>query len=332
MKSVFKLLLLALLLAPGAVGPAVAQNKGVIVVANDLPITDYDITQKLNLLKVLGSDVSGASRKEILNSLVDDVVKIAEAKRLNAAATAGDVNGQISRIAKNLKMDSEGLLGKLKGRGVDAEFFRRYVSAQIGFGRVLGILKKKPNEAKVSDADVDRKMAEIKSNANAQMNKILADPRMKAVTVLSIIQFDLPVEGDDPGLLQARAVETQQVIKQFKSCKNPRAAAAGVFNVKVGKVIDADATKVPAELRQALTAKGPGHAIGPLRGKNSLQVIGYCGSRKITPPKPKFDLPTREQIRNSLENQKYALAEQEVLRDARKHVYIEYRDKSYAQQ
>jgi peptidyl-prolyl cis-trans isomerase SurA len=332
MISFFRFLLLALALVFSAMVPAVAQNKGVIVVANDLPITDYDITQKMNLLKVLGTDVSGAGRKEILNSLVDDVVKIAEAKRLNAAPTAGEVNGQIGRIAKSLKMDSEALLGKLKGRGVDAEFFRRYVSAQIGFGRVLSILKKKPEEAKVSDADVDRKMAEIKSDFNAQMNKIMADPRMKAVTVLSIVQFDLPVESDDPALLQARAVETQQVIKQFKSCKNPRAAAAGVFNVKVGRVIDADATKVPAELRQALTSKGPGHAIGPLRGKNSLQVIGYCGSRRITPPKPKFEMPTREQVRNSLENQKYGLVEQEVLREARKRVYIEYRDKSYAQQ
>ena len=61
-------------------------------------------------------------------------------------------------------------------------------------------------------------------------------------------------------------------------------------------------------------------------------MIGYCGSRKITPPKPKFEMPTREQVRNSLENQKYVLVEQEVLREARKRVYIEYRDKSYAQQ
>ena len=332
MKSFFKLVLLALLLAPGAMGPAAAQNKGVIVVANDLPITDYDITQKLNLLKVLGTDVSGASRKEILNSLIDDVVKIAEAKRLNAAPAAGEVNGQISRIAKSLKLDSESLLSKLKGRGVDAEFFRRYVSAQIGFNRVLGILKIKPQESKVSDADVDSKMAEIKGKANAQMNKILADPRMKPITVLSIVQYDLPVESEDPGLLQARAVETQQVIKQFTGCRNPRAASAGVFNVKVGKVVEADASKVPAELRQALTSKGPGHAIGPLRGKNSLQVIGYCGSRKITPPKPKFDMPTREQVRNSLENDKFSSVERQVLKDARKRVYIEYRDKSYAQQ
>jgi peptidyl-prolyl cis-trans isomerase SurA len=327
-KAVFVALVLALAVAPGAT----AQSKGVIVVANDLPITDYDITQKMNLLKVLGSDVSGAPRKEILQGLINDVVKLSEARRLNVSPSPGDVDSYIGRIAKGLKMEPEGLMSKLKERGVAPEFFRRYVSAQIGFNRALSVLKKTPKKEEVSDAEVDRKMAEIKSKANAQMNKIMSDPRMKGVTVISIVQFDLPVEGDDPGLLQARAIESQQVVKQFKSCKNPRSAAAGVFNVKVGKVVEADANKIPAELRKALTSRGPGHAIGPLRGKGSLQVIGYCGTRKITPPKPNFEMPTREQVRNSLENAKFAEAEEEVLKEARKRVYIEYRDQSYATQ
>jgi peptidyl-prolyl cis-trans isomerase SurA len=333
MKRFFQFLPIALVLAFALAAAALGQNKGVIVVANDLPITDYDITQKINLLKVLGSDPSRMSRKEVLQSLVNDVVKLAEAKRLNVSPSNGEVDGQIGRIAKNLKMDSAGLLGRLKERGVATEFFRRYVSANIGFNRVIGIKNKDApkKKAEVSDADVDRKMAEIKGQMNAQVSKIMADPRMKGVTVLSIIQFDLPVETDDPGLLQARAIEAQQVAQQFKSCKNPRAAASGVFNVKVGKVVDADASKVPPELRKALTSAGVGRAIGPLRGPKGLQVIGYCGSRKIAPQKPKFDMPTRDQVRNVLENEQYAKVEEQFLKDARKHVYIEYRDKSFAQ-
>lgn len=332
MKNILKTAALVLALAVLPLTPAMSQNKGVIAVANDLPITDYDISQKINLLKVLGSDTSRMSRKEILQSLINDVVKLAEAKRLNASATTGDVTGQIGRIAKNLKMDGDGLLSKLKERGVAPEFFRRYVAAQIGFNRVIGISKKQPEKAVVTDADVDRKMAEIKGQMSAQVSKIMADPRMKGITVLSIVQFDLPIENDDPGLLQARAIEARQVVTQFKSCKNPRAAAAGVFNVKVGKVVDADASKVPPELRKALTGAGAGRAIGPMRGPKGLQVIGYCGSRKISPPKPKYEMPTRAQVRSALENEKFAEVENEILKDARKRVYIEYRDQSFAQQ
>jgi peptidyl-prolyl cis-trans isomerase SurA len=334
MTSILKALplVLALATAPLAALPAVAQNKGVIVVANDTPITDYDITQKINLLKVLGSDPSRMSRKEVLQSLVNDVVKLAEARRMRVDPPPGEVDGQVSKIAKNLKMDSDGLYKRLKERGVAQEFFRRYVAAQIGFNRVISVQNKKAKKADVSEADVDRKLAEIKSQFSAQVNKMMADPRMKPINVLSIIQYDLPLENDDPGLLQARAVEAQQVTRQFTGCKNPRAASSGVFNVKVSKTIEADASKVPAQLRQALLKAGVGKAIGPLRGPGSLQVIGYCGSRKIVPPKPKYDMPTRDQVRNALENEQFAAVEEQFLKDARKHVYIEYRDQSFATQ
>lgn len=333
MTTSLRAIALALLVAamPLVVAPAaLAQNKGVIVVANDLPITEYDITQKRNLLKILGSNADGMSAKEVLRSLVNDVVKLAEAKRMRVEPSRGEIDGQIGRIAKNMKMDSDGLLSRLKERGVATEFFRRYVAAQIGFNRVIGAQNKQ--EVKVSDADVDRKMTEIKASMDAQLNKILSDPRMKPVTVMQLIEIDLPVESDDPGLLQARAVEAQQVLQQFKGCKNARDAASGVFNVKIGKTLEADAAKLPPQLRQALSDAGPGRAIGPLRGPRGLQLIGYCGSRKVTPPKPKIEMPTRDQVKNSLINERYMAIEETYLKEARKHVYIEYRDQSFAQQ
>ena len=70
MNKILKTAALVIALAVLPLAPAMPQNKGVIVVANDLPITDYDITQKMNLLKVLGSDTSRMSRKEILQSLI----------------------------------------------------------------------------------------------------------------------------------------------------------------------------------------------------------------------------------------------------------------------
>ncbi len=318
--------LLALSVPPVAIA---AGNQGVIVVANDLPITSYDITQKINLLNVLGSNGT-PDRKAVLKSLVDDVVKLAEADRMKVAPTPSEVDSQIDRLAKNMKMDRDSLFKKLKDRGVATEFFRRYIKAQMGFGRVLSIKNVKKKEATVSAAEVDAKMAEIKSRANAQISKIMADPRMKPITVYSLAQYDLPVENDDPGLLQARAADAMQVVKQFRGCKNLRGAASGVFNVKVGKMLEADGAKLPPPFKKALDKTGAGHAIGPVRGPKGLQVIAFCGVRKITPPKPKFDLPTRDQVENSLLNEKYASEEEVFLAEARKHVYIEYRDQSYA--
>ena len=333
MRKRLRLLSLAVILAAlpfWGMDVARAEQGSLIVVANDVPITEYDITQKINLLKILNSMPPGAeNRKVILRSLVDDVVKIAEAERLKIAPTAGEIEVQIARIAKNMKLDKKGLLERLKAKGVSGDFFRRYLSAQMGFSRVVGAQNRK--EVTVTDAQVDAKLAEIKANMNAQLNKIMADPRMKAITVYKIVEINLPLENNDPGLLQARAVDAMQVVRQFKGCGNVRAAGAGVFNVKYGKVVEADGARLPPPLKQAMDKAGAGRAIGPVRSPSGMQVIGFCGTRRMTPPKPNFEMPTRDQVKNLLTNEQYGAIENGFLKEARKRVYIEYRDQSYAQ-
>ena len=75
-----------------------------------------------------------------------------------------------------------------------------------------------------------------------------------------------------------------------------------------------------------------GRAIGPMRGKTGIQLIAFCGVRKITPPKPNFTMPTREQVERAVINEKYDKLEEDYLSTARDKVYVEYRDPSYAQQ
>ena len=59
--------------------------------------------------------------------------------------------------------------------------------------------------------------------------------------------------------------------------------------------------------------------------------LAFCGLRKITPPKPNFQMPTRQQIENILINEKYDGFEEEYMKAARQSVYVEYRNDSYSQ-
>lgn len=317
------------LLAPAA-PQALAAGAGVVAVVNDKPITEHDITQRIALMKTLGDAGANLSRKRALQSLVDEQVKIAEATRYRLMPTEAEVRDQVSRMAKNMGTDGPGLVAKLRKVGVGEQTFNRYVSALIGFNRIIS--SKNREKITVSEADVDRKFAEIKSKVNQETARIMNDPRMKPITVYSLMEINLPLDGEDTMLLQSRAIEATQVARQFKGCGNARAAAQGVFNVKFGKKFDADAAKLPQQMRAALEKGGVGSAIGPMRGKNGIQLIGFCGTRKITPPKPDFKMPTRDQVRRVLVNEKYDGLEEDYLRTARGTVYVEYRDNSYAQQ
>jgi peptidyl-prolyl cis-trans isomerase SurA len=319
----------AVVFVPASTVPARAESGGVVAVVNDKPITGRDITQRIALLKVLGDgSPEDLTPRGALKTLIDDEVKMAEATRLKLVPDDAEIDRRIEGIAKGTGGSRADLLAKLKKAGVSERAFRAYVTMLIAFNQIVSMRYR--DDVKVTDADIDARMASLKGQVDGRLAEIRKDPRMKPVTVYSIMPIDLPLDGDDPMLLQGRAVEAQQILSRFKGCKSVRSATSGIFNVKVGKAVDADISRLPAQLRQALDKAGPGKAIGPIRGKTSIQLLAYCGSRKITPKMPDFKMPTRDQVRRLVINEKYDSIEEEFLKTIRGKVYVEYRDPKYA--
>jgi peptidyl-prolyl cis-trans isomerase SurA len=320
-------LVTAILIALALVCPglALAQDQKVLVTVNDKPITSFDVDARINLWKLMGGGAP-KTRKQALNDIIDDIAKVEEAKKFRAEAKDAEIDERLERVAKGLKTDSAGLKGKLKAQGVSMSAMRQFLSAQIAFNRLLsGKFKEKVD---VSDAEIDAKMGEIKSSVNGQLAKIKADPRMQPVTVMEIMEINFPV--DSPDVLTARAAEVGQYVSRFKGCKSARSAASGIFNVQVGKKIEADSRRLPPQLRSAFSKAGPGKAIGPFRSPKGLQLWAYCGSRKISPKLPKAELPSRDQVKTALLNEKYNAIESKYGKLLRKGLLIEYRDPSYA--
>lgn len=322
---------LAFTLIAAAPHMAIAGSQSIVAVANDQPITERDLEQHIMLLEILDEmPRGGLTKQQALRDMIDDQVKITEAKRLGMMPSDGDITDRIDRAAKGMKLTRQELLAKLKAKGISEVAFRQYLSAQIGFSRIMSA--KYREDVKVSAAEIDAKSAEIKSDVNTQMSKIMNDPRMKPVTVYTLMEIALPVDGGDMMLMQARAIEAQQIAQRFKGCDSAKAAAQGVFDVKIGKTFEADGAKLPKQMKEILDKAGPGRAVGPMRGKTGLQLIAFCGTRKLTPPKPNFTMPTREQIERMVINEKYDKLEEDYLSTIRDKIYVEYRDPSYAQQ
>ena len=322
-------LLCALYFLDGNQNSARAADQGIVATVNDIPITSFDIDQRLRLLEILGRKEEGNdARRKALNMMTDEVIKIAEGVKYKVNATDKEIDAQMGRVAKGLNTDTAGLRAKLQTQGIAIASLKQYVAAQISFARILG--GKYQVKVKVEPAEVDKKFDEVKQQLEQKVSTFMNDPRMKSVQVYTILEIDLPVEGDDSMLLQARAVEAVQLIRNFKGCKTAREAASGIFNVRIGKQIDAVAAKIPKPMKQALDKVGPGKAMGPARGPKGIQVIGFCGKRTIQPPKPKYEMPTRQQIEAAVSNEKYDAAEEKYMKIMRKNHLIEYKDPSYA--
>lgn len=305
--------------------PVLAQEgQGIVVTVSDKPITTFDIAQRVKLLKVVrGSEVT---RKQALQSAIDDVIKREEAKKLKAEPTEAMIDQQLGRMAKNSNSSVSDVLAKFKAQGVSASAVRGYVASQLAFNRVIGSKGAKPT---VDQVAVEKKYADLK----AEFARIAKDPRMKPVTIYKLQEILMPVEqaGDamTDQLYYARSVEAQQVMQRYKGCSSAKAAAAGIFNVRVGKILEADASKLPKMLKAALDKAGPGRAVGPVRSKQGLQVIGFCGKRSIAPKMP--DMPSRQAIENSVYNDQFDVFEEAQLKELRKGYVIDYKDTAYAQ-
>jgi parvulin-like peptidyl-prolyl isomerase len=313
--------------------PSRAEQAQVLVTVNDLPVTSFDVRQRIALWQLVSGKKTAMTKKEALESLVDDIAEIEAAKKRGAAASEAEIDQRMEAIAKSLKTDSKGLKAKLKSQGISVAAMRQYVAAQFAFHRLLRVEGK--GNVKVSDAEVNARLAEYRNDINRkidqQIAKIEADPRRRPVTVYQIMEISFPIDGDiTPQLLQSRAMEVNQFLGRFKGCKSARAAASGIFNVKVSKQLEADAAKFPKQLKQALDQVKPGNAIGPIRSKDGLQALAFCGVRKVVPPKierPKdIAYPTANQVRGQLEQEKLDRLEEQYRGAWRKGLLIEYRD------
>lgn len=321
----------ALVLGAPHAGHAIAQDQKVLVTVNDTPVTSYDVDQRISLWKLLGQRGGDNARKRALNDLIDDIAKINEAKKLRLDPTEKEVDVRLAEVAKGLKTDSDGLKGKLQAQGITVAAMRTYFTAQIAFGRILK--GKYKVDVKATPEEVDRKLNGYKSEINGKLAKVMADPRMRPVTVYQLQEINFPIDGGEAGmtneLIQSRAIEANAFLSKFRGCKSARSAATGIFNVKVGKMVEADGSRLPKPLKSALDKAKVGRAIGPSRTPNGLQVLAFCGVRKIVPPKPQVSYPTREQAENAVLNEKYERVVSKYSSQFRKDLLIEYRDPSY---
>ena len=305
-------------------------QEAVIAIVNDHPITGFDIDQRIKLMGLLGAnDPARLQRKVVLNNLIDDFVKIDEAKLLKIDPTEKDLEDRMSNIAQALKTDRAGLASKLTGLGLSATAVLQYSAAQMSFSRLL--LVKYHVKLTVSPADVDKKLVEVKADLQGRAAQMEKDPRRQPVQVLELQEINFPVDGTDPGLFQSRAVEAGQVAQKVKSCTSLKEASAGIFNVQFGKKIEADARKLPPQMLALIKQRGVGHAIGPMRYAGGLQLLVLCGSRTVTPPPINVTMPTREQIESVALNERFSDAEKKYVGLMRKEAVIEYKDPSYAQ-
>ena len=285
--------------------PAHAQTVAVMV--NGDPITEYDIEQrsKLDFL----STHKQPARQDIISQLIDDKVKIKEAKKFGVDPTASDVDQAYGEMASRMHITADQLSKTLEGQGIRPETLKARVKADLVWGSLVrGRYKER---LQVGEKDVnDRVKAE---GGDAEQQGDAFEYRMQPVVLI------VP-RGSAPAAIEARQKEAEALRARVQSCEEANNYFKSMQSAVIREPVIKTSADIPPVLRKVLDDTPVGHLTPPEVTKDGISMVALCGRKATT-----LDTPKRKEMRDKMYAQKYTTTSDNYLKEIRKQAMIEYR-------
>ncbi len=288
------------------ISPAIAQSDpSIAAVVNDEPISQFDISQRIKLNKVLGQP--SGSRKDVLEGLIEEQLQRQEAKRLKIRVSKKEISSTIDKMIQQRRSSVETFEKRLKKAGVDPLTMRQLVKALLAWQRILS--RRFGKLVDLDEQDIDR------AHQRALKNR---RPKQRFYVLQQInLPFDGPVNAS---IVQGRQIEAQRIIDKFKGCGSTRRISQGIYNVQIRNVGPIPVKQIQKKLRNLLRKTGPGRLLPPNMTRKGIELLAYCSNKVVEAPEV-----TREQVRASLASQQFGIISKRHLRDLKRDAIIDYR-------
>src|SRR5436190_19746088 len=112
-----------------------AHAQQVLVVVNGEPITALDIEQRSKLNQL--STHKAPARKEVLDELITEKLKIKEGKKLGFEITNSEVDGAFAAMASKMRMTAEQLNEVLAKNGINAATLKHRIKADMTWPQLV---------------------------------------------------------------------------------------------------------------------------------------------------------------------------------------------------
>lgn len=244
------------------------------------------------------------SRDKAIEELVEEKLKLQEAKRLSALTDDQEVEKILGEIAGRNKMTVAQFGEHMKGMGVNISTMRSRFRAEISWREV--VRRRFGHLVAIADRDVDRLVANTQAEDDVELQ-------------LQRITIPMPAKLDQKVIAQ-RIADADGVASRFTGCANTASLAATVAGAKFEDL----GTKKPATIeeptRTLLLNAREGDMLPPSVGKAGVEIWAVCG-RKVL----KADDQKREQAQAQLRQKEFEILAQRHLKDLRQDAAIEYR-------
>jgi peptidyl-prolyl cis-trans isomerase SurA len=279
----------------------------VAVMVNGEPITAYDIDQR-NKLNVLSH--KAATRQQVIDELIDEKVKIKEAKKFGVDPTASDIDSAFAQMSSRMRTTPELLTKSLEAQGIRAETLKARLKADMVWGSLVrGRFKE---SLQVGEKDVAAAV-EVSADDKDKPSTESFEYQMRPIVLI------VP-RGAAPAATEIRRKEAEALRARVQSCDEATALFKSMQNAAIRDPVSKTSADLPAPLRDVLDKTPIGHLTAPEVTKQGVEMVALCARKPTT-----VDTPKKREVREKMFADKFEKKSKAYLEEIRKAAMIEYR-------
>jgi len=286
---------------------ATSHAQSIAVMVNGEPITHYDIEQrsKLNTLSH-----KAATRQQVIDELIDEKVKIKEAKRFGVDPSASDIDSAFAQMSTRMRSTPDALTKMLETQGIRTETLRSRIRADMVWGSLVrGRFKE---SLQVGEKDV---AAAVQVNADEKDKTLTESFEYQMRPIVLIVPRGAPAAA-----MELRRKEAEALRGRVQSCDDANALFKSMQNAAIRDPVVKTSADLPAPLRDVLDKTPIGHLTAPEVTKQGIEMVALCGRKPTT-----VDTPKKREVREKMFMEKYDKKQKAYLDEVRKAAMIEYR-------
>lgn len=293
--------LLALLAAWTQAPDALAQN--VVVFVNGEPITSIDIEQRTKLITI--SSRRRPSRDEVRDELIDDKLKIKEAKKFGLDPKPSDVEAAYASMASRMHLTPEQFNRQLESSGIRPETLKARIKADFVWTQL--VRGRFQQNLIVGERDL---LAATGSDGKSEEN---FEYQLRPIVLL------VP-RGSPSAAVEARRREAEALRERVQSCNEAVEMFRTLRNVAVREMVTKVSADLPPNHRAILDKTPVGKLTPPEITRQGVEVVALC-ARQVTTA----DTPQKREAREKLFAQKFEKQAKAYLAEIRKSAMIDHR-------
>lgn len=245
-------------------------------------------------------------KKKALEELIEERLKLQEAKRLNINVGEDDANRVFKSIAERNKMTEAQFAEHLKNQGIDANTMKIRLQVQSAWRDV--IRRKFGHQISITAPQIDRVVATGGPSGEDQVE-------------LQLQKITLPVPGKiDQKTMAQKLEEAENLRRKFGGCKGTAALAKSVPTAAFEDLGYRKASAVPEPTRSLLLNAKDGEMLPGSLAKSGVELYAVCSRRTV-----KADEQKRQQAQEELTQKEFDVLARRHLRDLRQDALIEYK-------